>query len=112
MPKRFKWAVIGLLWAFAYGFLSVLATGGGHGNFVWFAAFLLGYFFGLFIPVMGFVGADFEPMWAKAAGATLIVLWLFFIFYWLITRARGSEKISSGHGNALNCFSYCYQHYI
>lgn len=68
MKKRLIWAAIGLGYAVLYGFWTMMATGGGHGNFIWFVLFLLGYVFGLTIPVMGFLLADLTPRWAKISG--------------------------------------------
>ncbi len=78
MKGLIKWAAVGLMWACSYGFLAAAVTGGGHGNFIWLVTFLSGYFFGIFIPVMGFVGADLRPFWAKTTGVSLLALWLSF----------------------------------
>lgn len=89
MRKRIKWALIGLVWALAYGFLSALITGGGHGNFVWLITFFFGYLFGTFIPIMGFIGADPRPFWAKTTGISIVVFWFVFTAIALVQSSDG-----------------------
>ncbi len=74
MKKRFIWSAVGLGYAVVYGFWTMMTTGGGHGNFIWFVLFLLGYIFGLIFPAMGLVLADLRPRWAKVAGLLISIV--------------------------------------
>lgn len=74
MKKRLVYAVIGLAYAVIYGFWTMLITGGGHGNFLWFMLFLSSYLFGLYFPAIGFLGADLRPLWAQATGVALSIV--------------------------------------
>ena len=56
--KRIIAAVCGLIYAVIYGFWTMLATGGGHGNFVWFVLFLYVDLLGFYFPLMAALMAD------------------------------------------------------
>lgn len=51
----------------------MLATGGGHGNFLWLLLFLYAEFLGLFFPLIGFALPDLRPIWARAVAISLVV---------------------------------------
>jgi hypothetical protein len=74
MKKRLLYAAIGFAYAIVYGFWTMMITGGGHGNFLWFMLFLSSYLRGLYFPAIGFVGADLRPLWAQATGIALSIV--------------------------------------
>jgi|GEM_PF-6269227 len=43
---------IGLIYAVVYGLWTIMATGGGHGNFIWFMLFLYVDLGGFYFPAM------------------------------------------------------------
>ena len=84
MKRRLLGLAVGLCYAVGYGFLTMLMTGGGHGNFLWFMAFSLTFFLGLFFPAAGFLVVNLKPVWARAGLMTLLFLNLFstVYFFW------------------------------
>ncbi|MBK9163383.1 MAG: hypothetical protein IPM21_05620 [Acidobacteria bacterium] len=72
--RRFLWGAAGFAWGVGHGFLTLLVTGGGHGNFLWVSVFLMGYMFGLLVPAAAFVVADTGPFWAKVSGWCSVAL--------------------------------------
>lgn len=84
MKKRMIWALAGLIWSAGHGFFTMLATGGGHGNFLWVMAFFSAYLLGILIPVTAFFVAEVKPFWAQVGGwalvATMITLPLVTLF--------------------------------
>ncbi len=70
--KQIIWGAIGLLYAFVYGFFTMLATGGGHGNFIWFILFLTVEFIGLYFPLMAILAVDLRRRATKMIFGTLI----------------------------------------
>lgn len=74
MKKRIIWALAGVIWAVAHGFITMFMTVYWPGNFFWVFAFFFGYIFGLLIPVIAFVTADTKQFWAKIAGWSLIAV--------------------------------------
>lgn len=74
MSKRVIGGLVGLAYAFCYGFWTVLLTGGGHGNFIWMILFFTAYLFGLFFPIMGALAVDLRPIIAKAAFGTILTV--------------------------------------
>lgn len=86
--KRIIRGVVGLLFAFIYGFWTILATGGGHGNYIWFYLFMVAGFYGFYYPIMAALSADLRPTILKvvfgalvifnlAASSALIIAWVF-----------------------------------
>ena len=71
--KRVLAGVIGLIYAATYGFWTALATGGGHGNFVWFLMFIFVYLFGLYFPFMSILAVDLSSRFIKVIFGGLIV---------------------------------------
>lgn len=74
MWKRWIGVGVGLAYAICYGFWTMMLTGGGHGNFLWFMLFLLAEVLGIFFPVLGFVVVDLRPIWAKITLGLLLAL--------------------------------------
>ncbi len=64
---------IGLIYALVYGFWTMLATGGGHGNFVWVLLFIFVELFGIYFPVMGAMIADLGSRFTKIIFGSLIL---------------------------------------
>lgn len=89
MLRRFLWGIAGLVWALGHGFLTLLVTGGGHGNFLWVSVFVFGYFFGLFIPVSAVIVSDPKPFWARVSGWCLVALTLALTIVSLVTFDEG-----------------------
>ena len=84
MYKRLYVSIVGFAYAVVYGFFTLFITGGGHGNFLWFMAFLITFFCGLFFPIAGFLVVDLRKLWARIALLTLLFLNLFATlwFFW------------------------------
>jgi len=70
--KRIIAGAIGLLYAVIYGFWTMLATGGGHGNFIWFMLFLFVDFCGLYFPLMAVLAVDLRSFMVKVIFGALI----------------------------------------
>ena len=70
--KRFAAGVIGVLYAVLYGFWAMLATGGGHVNFIWLFLFFIVGFFGLYYPVMAVLLVDLRKRLLKMIFGSLI----------------------------------------
>jgi hypothetical protein len=85
--------VFGLLYAVIYGFWTMLATGGGHGNYVWFYLFFYAYFFGVYFPLMGALSADLRSFGHRVVFGSLIAInlgiSLVVILVWLFGGAGG-----------------------
>jgi len=73
IAKRAIGLAIGFIFAFVYGFFTMLATGGGHGNVLWFLLFLYAGLYGFYYPLIGFVIPDMRPFWARAIAVSLVV---------------------------------------
>ena len=71
--KQIIRAAIGALYAVVYGIWTMLATGGGHGNFVWFIMFLYVEFFGLYFPIMAVLSGDLRSRTNKIVFGSLIL---------------------------------------
>ena len=74
--KRFVGTLFGLLYAVGYAFLTFIVSiiiEGPHGSFLWTAAFLITYFYGVFFVAAGFFVADLQPRWARS-GLTILLL--------------------------------------
>lgn len=69
--------VIGVLYAIVYGFWTLLATGGGHGNFIWFALFFFAGCFGLYYPLMSVLAVDLRERFIRLVFGGLIVFNVF-----------------------------------
>lgn len=86
--KRIIRGTVGLLFGFIYGFWTILATGGGHGNFIWLYLFMIAGFYGFYYPIMAALSADLRPTILKVvfgaliifnllASSALIIAWVF-----------------------------------
>lgn len=67
-------ALIGLVYAVAYLFVAIFPASAGHGTYIFFIPlwpYLLG---GLFFPMLGYLGADLEPAYAKLSYLGLLTL--------------------------------------
>lgn len=82
--KRIIAGAIGLLFAVVYGVWTMMLTGGGHGNFIWFIAFLTAGLLGLYYPVMTFLAVDLRPLLAKVIFGSLIGFNLIVSLTWII----------------------------
>lgn len=91
MKKRFVAAAIGLIYAILYGVFTLMITGGGHGNFIWFTLFLGTYFVGIFFPVAGFLVVDLHAKWARISIVVLLSLHLIALSFW-VTKSFGPEE--------------------
>ena len=63
----------GLVYAAAYGFWTMFATGGGHANFVWLFLFVFVYLFGIYFPLMAVLAVDLRSRIVKIIFGSLIV---------------------------------------
>ncbi|MBX3243007.1 MAG: hypothetical protein KF685_00880 [Acidobacteria bacterium] len=72
--KRFLGAFVGLIYAVLYGFWTMLNTGGGHGNFLWFILFVITSFFGTFFPIIGFLIVDMRSFLTKIIAGCLLAV--------------------------------------
>lgn len=70
--KQIIWGVSGVLYAFVYGLWTIMATGGGHGNFIWFFLFLSVNFCGLYFPIMAALAVDLRENPAMIAFGSLL----------------------------------------
>jgi hypothetical protein len=70
--KRLAAGFVGLAYAALYGFLTMLATGGGHGNFIWLMLFVFVEFFGIYIPLMAILAVDLRSRFVKIVFGALI----------------------------------------
>lgn len=71
--KQLIRAAMGVLYAFAYGLWTMLPTGGGHGNFIWFMVFFFVEFFGLYFPIMAALSVDLRSRTTKLVFGSLIL---------------------------------------
>ena len=74
--RRLIAGVGGVLYALVYGFWTVIATGGGHVNFIWLWLFLTVCFFGLYFPLMAVMAVDLRSRLIKLIFGSLIVFYL------------------------------------
>jgi hypothetical protein len=70
--KRVIAGIVGIVYAVAYGFWTMLITGGGHGNFIWLFLFLFPEFLGLYFPLMLVLSVDLRSIFAKSLYGALI----------------------------------------
>jgi hypothetical protein len=70
--KRLIRGAIGTLYAVVYGVWTMLATGGGHGNFIWFILFMFVEFFGIYFPVMAVLSVNLRPRMTKIVFGSFI----------------------------------------
>ena len=84
----------GLVYAAAYGFWTMLATGGGHGNFVWLGLFVFVYLFGIYFPLMAILAVDLRSRLVKMIFGGLIAYGLLgsvlLIGAWITNATEGS----------------------
>ncbi len=52
----------------------MLATGGGHGNYVWFYLFFYAHLFGLYFPIMGALSASLKSFGSRVVFGSLIAI--------------------------------------
>ena len=71
--KRIIAGVVGTLYAVVYGFWTLFATGGGHGNFIWFGLFFFAGCFGLYYPIMAILAIDLRERFIRIVFGGLIV---------------------------------------
>lgn len=94
--KRILAGAIGLLFAVVYGFWTMLITGGGHGNFVWFVMFMTVDYFGLYFPLMSVMAVDLRPKLIKIVFGSLIGFNLIassiFLLCWVIGIPVGAAE--------------------
>jgi|GEM_PF-3432940 len=84
MRLRLIGLVVGLVYAVLYGFWTMMATGGGHGNFTWLLLFCVAEFLGLFFPIMGFLVVNLRPFWAKVSCGVLLSVTVLLTAYMLV----------------------------
>ena len=70
--RRLIAGVGGVLYAVVYGFWTMIATGGGHVNFIWLFLFILVDFFGLYFPFMTLFAVDLRSKLKKIIFGSLI----------------------------------------
>ena len=75
---------IGLLFALIYGVWTIMLTGGGHGNFIWFSLFLTAGLLGIYYPFMAFLAIDLSSLIAKIVFGSLIAFNLIVSLFWII----------------------------
>jgi hypothetical protein len=73
LRKRFIAGTVGVAYALLYGFWTLLLTGGGHVNFIWFFLFFSADLCGLFFPLMAVLAVDLRGLFLKAMYGGLIV---------------------------------------
>lgn len=72
MKPQALYAGLGFTYAVIYGFWTMLITGGGHGNYVWFLLFCYVSLLGLYFPLMGALYADLKLKSARRVFLTLL----------------------------------------
>jgi hypothetical protein len=95
--KRLIAGFVGLVYAVIYGFWTMLLTGGGHGNFIWFMMFLLIEFFGLYFPLMAAMAANLRSVAARTVFGAFIAFNLItssVMIYGWVTEAGENGKPS------------------
>jgi hypothetical protein len=65
--------IAGLVYAAIYGFWTMLATGGGHGNFIWIGLFIFVEFLGLYFPIMAVLAMNLRSRMTKIVFGSLIL---------------------------------------
>ncbi len=82
--KRIIAAGVGLFYAFVYGVWTLMLTGGGHGNFIWFFLFFSAGLLGFYYPVMAFLVLDLRPLVTRVISGSLIGFNLTVSVIWII----------------------------
>lgn len=86
-------ALVGLAYAVLVGFLSMMATGGGHGNFGWFLIFVFVDFLGFFYPVMAALAFNLRSFFSKVVFGSLLlfnlIATLVLVFGWMFEVSEG-----------------------
>lgn len=72
--RRLIAGAIGVVYAIIYGFWTIMATGGGHGNIIWLLLFIFTEFCGLYFPVMAVLAVDLRGSIPKIIFGTLLAL--------------------------------------
>ena len=70
--KKIIFGLLGFLYAVVYGFWTMMATGGGHGNFIWFLLFLMPGIFGLYFPLMAALAVELRERFIRMIFAGLL----------------------------------------
>ena len=70
--KRIIAALIGIAYAAAYWFWTMLITGGGHANFIWVFLFFFVEFAGIYFPLMAVLAVDLSSRLVKIVFGSLI----------------------------------------
>ncbi len=99
LRKRIIGGLIGGAFAAIYGFFTILTTGGGHGNLVWFLMFVIAEFFGLYFVVMGALAADLKTFFQKVLFASLLA------YGFLVSILMIGMWIGGGNSDWTNDFS-------
>jgi hypothetical protein len=87
--KRLLGLVIGLIFGAIYGFIALLSTGGGHGNFIWIMMFFPTMFGLLVFPVIGFLAVDLKARIYRI----IFVLVMLFHYVGIFIQLYGSESL-------------------
>lgn len=65
--------LVALIYATVYGLFTMLNTGGGHGNFVWFLMFMFVEFFGLYFPIMAYLSFGLKTFMRRVVYSSLVI---------------------------------------
>lgn len=72
--SRLVGASLGLVYGIAYAFVALMATGGGHANWLWSLIFIIPFVGPLiYFPLMGALAGDLRPLMSKAVFAALLI---------------------------------------
>ena len=71
---RLTGTAVGLVYGVAFAFLAAIATGGGHGNFVWIFIYIIPLIGPvIYFPVMGFLAGDLRSFFSKIIYVGLLI---------------------------------------
>ncbi len=66
---------VGLVYGVAFAFLAAMATGGGHGNFVWIFIYIIPLIGPvIYFPIMGFLAGDLRSFSSKIVYVGLLII--------------------------------------
>ncbi len=72
--RRVTGLLVGIVYGLIYTFLAVMATGGGHGNFIWLFIYIIPFIGPLvFFSVLGFLATDLRPFVSKVIFGSLLI---------------------------------------
>ncbi|MFN6962291.1 MAG: hypothetical protein ACK4S4_00835 [Pyrinomonadaceae bacterium] len=67
-------AAAGFVYSVVYSFLALMATGGGHGNFIWLFLYFIPVLGPLvYFPVMGWLAADLRSIISRSVYIALLI---------------------------------------